>query len=136
MSPDFALVLCKNIRLISLDAVTIFKSERGPGKMAVFKRTLIFTFLALLLVLEANALVAQEHFSTFIGTTVGVQGMFRQWLDVKNDRDGLIVNFRIGRDTVYTPHRYPYPGEKVKVEYLPIRGVDVAYRVTVLGEHK
>ena len=61
---------------------------------------------------------------------------FRKWLDVKSDKGELIVNFRIGRDTVYTPHRYPYPGEKVKVDYLPIRGVDVAYRVTVLGGEK
>jgi hypothetical protein len=101
--------------------------------MKVYKRILIFTFVVLLLIFEANALVSQEHYSTFIGTTVGIQGVFRQWLDVKNNKDGLIVNFRIGRDTVYTPHRYLYPGEKVKVEYLPNRGVDVAYRVTVLG---
>ncbi len=104
--------------------------------MIVSKRIFIFIFMALLLMLDANALVAQEHYSTFVGTTVGIQGPFRKWLDVKNDREGLIVNFRIGRDTVYIPHRYPYPGEKVKVEYLPIRGVDVAYRVIVLGEHK
>jgi hypothetical protein len=104
--------------------------------MKVLKGIFIFTFIVLLLMVEANALVSQEHFSTFIGTTVGVQGVFRQWLDVRNNNNGLIVNFRIGRDTVYTPHRYPYPGEKVKVEYLPIRGVDVAYRVTILGEPK
>ncbi len=83
--------------------------------------------------LEANALFSQQHYSTFIGTVVGIQGGFRKWLDVKSNRDELIVNFRIGRDTIYTPRRYPYPGEKVKVEYLPNRGVDVAYRVTVLG---
>lgn len=104
--------------------------------MKVYNRILIFTFVALLLIFEANALVSQEHFSTFIGTTVGIQGVFRQWLDVKNNKDGMIINFRIGRDTVYTPHRYPFPGEKVKVEYLPIRGVDVAYKVTILGEPK
>jgi len=48
----------------------------------------------------------------------------------------MIINFRVGRDTVYTPHRYPFPGEKVKVEYLPTRRVDVAYKVTILGESK
>jgi len=61
---------------------------------------------------------------------------FRKWLDVKSDKGELIVNFRIGKDPVYTPHRYPFPGEKVKVEYLASRGVDVAYRVTVLGGEK
>jgi len=55
---------------------------------------------------------------------------------VKNVKEGVIANFRIGRDTVYTPHRYPYVGEKVKVEYCLIRGVDVAYTVTILGGPK
>ena len=67
---------------------------------------------------------------------MAIQGGFRKWLDVKSNKDGIIVNFRIGRDTVYTLQRYLYPGEKVKVEYLPYRGVDVAYRVTVLGGAK
>lgn len=104
--------------------------------MKVSKRIFIFTFIVLLLMLEANALVSQEHYSTFTGTVVGIQGGFRKWLDVKSNKEGVIVNFRIGKDTVYTPHRYPFPGEKVKVEYLASRGVDVAYRVTVLGEPK
>jgi hypothetical protein len=55
---------------------------------------------------------------------------------VKSNKDAFIVDFRIGRDTVYTPHRYPYLGEKVEVEYLTDRGVDVAYRVTILGDPK
>ncbi len=104
--------------------------------MKVIKGISIFAFIVLLLMVEANPLLSQERYSTFIGTTVGVKGPFRKWLDVRNDKDGSIVNFRVGRDTVYTPHRYPYPGEKVKVEYLSIRGVDVAYRVTILGEPK
>jgi len=45
--------------------------------MKVYNRILIFTFVALLLIFEANALVSQEHFSTFIGTSVGIQGVFR-----------------------------------------------------------
>jgi hypothetical protein len=108
----------------------------GFIKTKVFKRIFIFTFIALWVMLKANALFSQQHYSTFTGAVVGIQGGFRKWLDVKSNKDGLIVNFRIGRDTVYTPHRYPYPGEKVKVEYLPSRGVDVAYRVTVLGGPK
>lgn len=104
--------------------------------MKVFKRIFIFTLIALWVMLDANALFSQQHYYTFIGTVVGIEGGFRKWLDVKSNKDGLIVNFRIGRDTIYTPHTYPYPGEKVKVEYLPDRGVDVAYKVTVLGGPK
>lgn len=101
--------------------------------MKILRSTLAIILIVLLLMLEANALVSQERYSTFVGTVVGIHGGFRKWLDVKSNKDGLIVDFRIGRDTVYTPHRYPHPGEKVKVEYLPDRGVDVAYRVTILG---
>ena len=104
--------------------------------MEVSKRIFIFTFVALLLMLEASALVSKEYCSTFTGTVVGVQGVFRKWLDVKGSNEAIIANFRIGRDTVYTPYRYPYPGEKVRVEYCSIRGVDVAYTVTVLGASK
>ena len=85
--------------------------------MKVFKRIFICTFIALRVMLEATALFSQQLYSTFTGTVVGIQEGFRKWLDVKSNKDGLIVNFRIGRDTVYRPHRYPYPGEKVKVEY-------------------
>ncbi len=104
--------------------------------MKISKKMFIFTFVVLLLMLEANVLVSKENCSTFTGTVVGIQGGFKKWLDVKSTREGVIANFRIGRDTVYTPHRYPYPGEKVKVDYCPIRGVDVAYTVTIFGEPK
>ena len=104
--------------------------------MKVFKKILILTFVVLLLMLEANVLVSKEYCSSFTGTVVGIQGVFRKWLDVKSTKEDLIANFRIGRDTVYTPYRYPLPGEKVKVEYCPVQGVNVAYTVTILGEHK
>ena len=104
--------------------------------MKVSKRILVLIFVVLLFMSEANALVSKEYCSTFTGTVVRIQGAFRKWLDVKGTREDLIANFRIGRDTVYTPHRYPFPGEKVKVEYCPIQGVNVAYTVTILGEPK
>jgi hypothetical protein len=104
--------------------------------MKVLNRIFIFMFVALWLMLEANTLISQEHYSTYTGTVVGIQRGFKKWLDVKSDEDQLHVKFRIGKHTVYIPHRYPYPGEKVKVEYLPNRGIDVAYRVTILGGPK
>jgi hypothetical protein len=58
------------------------------------------------------------------------------WLDVESETDKAVVNFRIGRKTVYVPHRYPNAGEKVKVEYLVHRGTPVAYTVTILEASK
>ena len=95
------------------------------------------TFIAVLFILEANALVAQGPYSTLTGIVRGihVHGL-KKWLEVENEQDKALVNFRIGHNTRYTPHRYPNPGEKVKVEYLTPRGVPVAYAVTILEGSK
>lgn len=102
--------------------------------MRVLKKILIFVFIIALLMLEANHLVAQEKFSILIGKVVGIRG--RWWLDVESEKDKAIVNFRIGHKTVYIPHRYPYSGEKVKVEYLIERGAPVAFTVNILEGSK
>jgi hypothetical protein len=104
--------------------------SQGGSEMRIYKRILILVFIAGLLVVEANHLIAQEKLSVLTGKVVGIR--MRMWLDVESEKDKAIVNFRIGRKTVYTPQRYPYAGEKVKVEYLTQRGVPIAYSVTIL----
>ena len=104
--------------------------------MKAFKIIFILIFVAGLLLLEVNALIGQERYSTLIGTVVGIHGGVRKWLDVRSEKDEAIFNFRIGRNTVYIPHRYPNIGEKVKVEYLTQKGVYVAYTVTILVDTK
>ena len=107
---------------------------QGGQEMGTFKKILIFVFIAVLLMLEANSLMAQGPFSILTGKVVGIRG--RMWLDVESENDKAIVNFRIGRKTVYVPHRYPNPGEKVKVEYLIQRGTPVAFTVNILEGSK
>jgi hypothetical protein len=102
--------------------------------MKTLKKNFIFAFVSILLILAASALVAQEPYSTLNGTVIGVHK--RLLLEVESEKDKAIVNFRIGRNTRYTPHRYPNPGEKVKVEYLTHRGTPVAYSVTILEGSK
>lgn len=102
--------------------------------MRTYKRILIFTFIIALLMLEANVLIAQGPYSILTGKVVGIRG--RLWLDVESETDKAIVNFRIGHKTVYTPHRYPNPGERVKVEYLLQKGVPVAFTVNILENKK
>jgi len=85
-------------------------------------------FVTLFIFLEVKTSGAQERFSTFVGKVIGIRT--KLWLDVESQADKAIMNFRIGRKTVYTPHRYPNPGEMVKVEYQTQRGVPVAYTVT------
>jgi hypothetical protein len=98
--------------------------------MRTYKRILIFTFIIAVLMLEANVLIAQGPYSILKGKVVGIRA--RLWLDVESETDKAIVNFRIGHKTVYVPHRYPNPGERVKVEYLLQRGVPVAFTVNIL----
>ncbi len=97
-------------------------------------RIFIYAFIAALLMLEAYPLIAQEKFSILTGKVIGIRMKF--WLDVESEKDKAVVNFRIGHKTVYIPHRYPYPGERVKVEYLVQRGVPVAFTVTILEGSK
>jgi hypothetical protein len=102
--------------------------------MRTYKSILIFVFIAGLLMVEANHSIAQEKFTVLTGKVVGIR--MRMWLDVESEKDKAIINFRIGRKTVYIPERYPYPGERVKVEYLMNRGVPVAYTVNILESSK
>jgi len=96
------------------------------------RKFLIMLFAVLWLMLEVNVLVAQSQYSTMTGTVAGVHRGIRKWLVVKSDKDQSSVDFRIGKKTVYNPNRYPAPGERVKVEYLTQKGVNVAYVVTVI----
>lgn len=91
---------------------------------------LTFIFLVLL-VFSFTPSMAQEK-QVMVGIVKSIEG--RMLMNVEDEKDKSIVTFRIGRKTVYNPRRYPTPGEKVKVEYLPHRGNLVAYTVTVLGE--
>jgi hypothetical protein len=101
--------------------------------MRAYKRILILTFMITFIMLEANTLIAQTSFSVLHGKVVGIP---RMWMNVESDKDKTVVNFRIGRKTVYIPRRYPNLGEKVKVEYLTLQGTPVAYTVTILEGSK
>ena len=57
--------------------------------------------------------MAQERYSVLVGTVLGIRA--RLWLDVQSGKDKVVVNFRIGHKTVYTPQRYPYAGERVRL---------------------
>ncbi len=98
--------------------------------MRKYKISFVITFFIGCLLLQTIQLIAQEKFTVLTGKVIGIRA--RMWLDVESEKDKAIVNFRIGRRTVYNPHRYPFAGERVKVEYLIQRGVPVAYTVTIL----
>ena len=98
--------------------------------MERFKGIFIFALVAILFLLFTGRSIAQEKM-VIIGTVKNIEA--KMVMDVENEKDKALISFRIGRKTVYSPHRYPIPGERVKVEYLPHRGNFVAYTVTILG---
>ncbi len=90
---------------------------------------IVFILVALFILVGVHGPGAQEK-STFEGKVIGIR--MRLWLDVESQTDKALMNFRIGRKTVYNPHRYPNPGETVRVEYQIQRGIPVAFTVTVV----
>jgi hypothetical protein len=99
--------------------------------MERFKGVFIFVLLVVaIFLLFAGRSIAQEKM-VMVGVVKSIEG--RMVMDVENEKDKSLVSFRIGRKTVYNPKRYPIPGERVQVEYLPHRGNFVAFTVTILG---
>jgi hypothetical protein len=100
------------------------------------RRLIIIVCVVLGLALEVCPLVAQEHFPTLTGTVVAIEGGARKWLEVKSDTDGEMVNFRIGRNTVYVPQRFPSIGEKVRILYFTDKGVNIATKVLIFNKEQ
>ncbi len=92
------------------------------------KRVFFITFIIFLLL---NIGAQAQNYSILTGT---VTEFNRRWLVIKSD-DGGVAQLRVGRKTVYS-NRIPAVGDKVKVEYLIIRGVHVGYSVAILENEK
>ncbi len=97
---------------------------------------MVIACVVLGLAVEACPLVAQEHFPTLTGTVVAIEGGARKWLEVKNDTDGEVVKFRIGRNTTYVPQRFPGIGEKVRILYFTDKGVNIATKVLIFNKEQ
>ena len=100
----------------------------GSVKKSLFVLVVIF---AVVTVLELEESLAQQT-STFEGSVSGITtGAFaRGIITVKGDK-GEVLNFAVGRKTVYVPSRYPGVGERVKITYAP-GGRNAAYQVEIL----
>ncbi len=99
--------------------------------MNTFKRVLVFSLVLTILTLDAAVLFSAGKYSTVRGKVVGYRGAFKRYLEIEKEPNKVIVDFRVGKNTVYSP-RAPSPGERVKVEYLAPEGTPIAYRVTIL----
>jgi hypothetical protein len=92
------------------------------------KRVFFVTFIIfLLLAIEGQA----QNYSILTGTVAELNW---RWLVIETN-DSKIVPFRVGRNTVYY-NRIPAVGDKVKVEYLIVRGVHIGYSVAIMENVK
>ena len=75
-----------------------------------------------------------QQMSTFEGSVAGITTSWpdRGIITVKGDK-GEVMNFAVGRKTVYVPSRYPGVGERVKITYSLQRGQNAAYQVDILA---
>jgi hypothetical protein len=98
------------------------------------KYGIIFSAIfAFLFVVGLEITLAQETF-TYVGSVDSITtGAFaRGIITVKGDK-GDVMNFAVGRKTVYIPRHYPGIGERVKVTYFLRKGQNAAYQVEILA---
>jgi len=93
---------------------------------------IISAIFAFLFAIGLEITLAQQSF-TYLGSVAGINmGAFsRGNISVKGDK-GDVMNFAVGRKTVYVPSRLPGMGERVKVSYYLQRGQNAAYQVEIL----
>ena len=93
---------------------------------------MLFTILAFLFVVELEITLAQQSF-TYEGSVAGIStGAFARGIITVKGNKGEVMNFAVGRKTVYVPSRLPGIGERVKVSYYLQRGQNAAYQVEIL----
>ena len=93
-------------------------------KIGIVLSILIFTFLILIGIKNSEA---QQYFN-FSGKVINLQ---RGNITVQGDK-GEVMNFSVGRRTIYIPSRLLGVGERVKVTYFLRRGHNVASQVEIL----
>ncbi len=88
---------------------------------------LLLLVITILLVIGIENSIAQQYLN-FSGKVINLQ---RGNTTVQGDK-GEVMNFAVGRRTVYIPSRLPGIGERVKVTYNFQRGQNVGYQVEIL----
>jgi len=93
---------------------------------------ILSAIFAFLFAIGLEITLAQQSF-TYLGSVAGINmGAFsRGNVSVKGEK-GDVMNFAVGRKTIYVPSRLPGMGERVKVSYYLQRGQNAAYQVEIL----
>jgi len=101
----------------------------GSIKKGLILLALVFAAITVLGLEESLA----QQTSTFEGSVAGITtGAFARGIITVKGVKGEVMNFAVGRKTIYAPSRYPGIGERVKITYSLVRGQNAAYQVEIL----
>ena len=93
-------------------------------KVEIILSILIVTFLVMIAAENSEA----QQYINFSGKVINLQ---RGNITVQGDK-GEVMNFAVGRRTIYVPARLPGVGERVRITYYFQRGQNVGYQVEIL----
>jgi hypothetical protein len=107
--------------------------EKEEAMKFYLKYGMIFYTIFAFFFVFGEITLAQQTF-IYEGRVTGITtGAFaRGTITVKGNK-GVVMNFAVGRNTVYIPSRHPGVGEQVKITYSFIRGENAAYQVEILA---
>ncbi len=103
---------------------------RKAQKQILTVAAIVVGILILIALLEGPQYVRVRWYGGEVGsnavygrvTSVAIGAFGRGAIYVKSFNTGKVYTFRVGRDTNYSPHRYPSPGENAKIYYIYDRG--------------
>jgi hypothetical protein len=98
------------------------------------KHGIIFSAIFVFLLVIGLEITLAQQTSAFEGSVSGIStGAFARGIITVKGNKGEVMNFAVGRKTVYVPSRYPGIGERVKITYSLQRGQNAAYQVEILA---
>jgi hypothetical protein len=106
-----------------------WKKEGGGAMRKICKKWMTALIISIILFTIGAAITSAQPFSTFVGKVVAVE---RGVISVEGEKEG-IIQFAVGRDTIYIPARQPGVGERVKILYSFKRGEKAAYQVEIVA---
>ena len=102
--------------------------RRGETMKGICKKWMTALILSTILFPIGAAITSAQPFSTFVGKVVAIQ---RGAITVEGGK-GEILQFAVGRNTVYIPPRLPGVGEWVKVQYRFDGRRNIGYQMRII----
>jgi hypothetical protein len=109
-------------------AISVIPQRGGEIMKKIFKKWMMALIISTILFVIGTAIISAQSFVTFTGKVVAIQ---RGAISVQGGK-AEILQFAVGRNTVYIPSRLPLIGEWVKVEYRFDGRRNVGYQVQVI----